>query len=123
MKMFANERDLTTTLDRFDDFVRACARGEISYSKFDRLYDTFYCAYALDGHESDAAEQELLARYEARIALHRDVWEEVLTRVCSDEDAPMPGYLAAGRFGSAEAVARLAQIVKKHFSNGAPERK
>ena len=87
MKVFSNEADLKTRLDRFDELVRACAFGKISFAKFDELYDTFYCAYALDGHESDAAEQELLARYEARIALHRDVCEEVLTRVCSDEDA------------------------------------
>jgi hypothetical protein len=114
MKVFSDEADLKTTLDRFDELARSCALGKISFAKFDELYDSFYCAYALDGHESDAAEQELLARYEARIALHRDVWEEVLTRVCSDEDADQPAYVAAGRFGSAEAVARLKQIVGRH---------
>lgn len=71
--------------------------------------------YVLDGHESDVSEQELLLQYEARIAPHRDVWEEVLTRVCSDENAGKPEYIEAGRFGSEEAIAHLKRIVARHL--------
>ena len=120
--MFANEAELRETLDSFDKQVRACARGEISFTEFDELYDAFYCRYALDGHESDPEEQELLARYDSRIALHRDVWAEVLTRACSDEDAPKPEYIAAGRFGSDEAVARLKRMLEQHSVRSAFER-
>lgn len=60
---------------------------------------------------------ELFARYDARIALHRDVWEEILTRVCSDQDADKPAYIAAGRFGSTEAVVRLNRILKRYSAS------
>jgi hypothetical protein len=66
--------------------------------------------------KSDISEQQLMAKYEARIALHRDVLEEVLTRVSSDEDADTPAYIAAGRFGSDETVARLKEILARHVS-------
>ena len=119
--MFAHEDDLRTTLDRYDELVRACAAGRLSFAWFLELYDTFYCSYALDGHESDSAEQELLGRWGDRIALHRDVWEEVLTRVCSDENAMKPEYIAAGRFGSTGAVARLRTLAERHLSGTVSE--
>ena len=118
MKMFTNEAELSETLDRFDELVHACAQGKISFEKFDELYDAFYRRYALHGHESDPEEQELLARYKNRIALHRDVWELILTRVCSDEDADKVAYIAAGRFGSIEAVARLNRILSRYSVSG-----
>ena len=104
-----------STLDRFDELVQVCTSGEVSFADFNRLYNNFYCVYALDGHESDVREQQLLLQYEARIALHRDVWEEVLTRVCSDENTGKPEYIAAGRLGSEEAVAHLKRIVARHL--------
>ena len=122
LKVFSDQADLESTLDRFDELVHVCGRGEISFAEFNRLYDNFYCAYALDGHESDISEQKLLAEYEARIALHRDVWEEVLTQVSSDEDAYTPAYIAAGRFGSEEAVARLKEILARHVSGTVRDR-
>lgn len=121
MRVFAHEDELRTTLDQHDELVYRCIAGSLSFARFLELYDTFYCFYALDGHESDAAEQELLGRFEGRIALHRDVWEEVLTRVCSDEDAMKPEYIGAGRFGSTDAVPRLRTIVERHSSGTASE--
>ncbi|MBB6244276.1 hypothetical protein [Rhodanobacter sp. MP1X3] len=70
-------------------------------------YDSFYCAYALDGHEYDFAGQALLAKLANRIAPHQAIAEHILSRVCSDADSTLDAYRRAGRFGSAEAVKRL----------------
>jgi hypothetical protein len=57
------------------------ARGELTWAELEATYDNFYVREPLDGHESDAESRVLLQRYEARVALHRDIWEQVLTNV------------------------------------------
>ena len=79
----------------------------MSFADFCAEYDNFYWSFALDGHESDQAGQSVLTKYAARIALHQAVAETVLAKLCSDTDAAKESYRASGRFGSAEAIARL----------------
>jgi hypothetical protein len=38
----------------------------------------------LDGHESDEAELSLFEKHANRIALHREIWDQVLTKVTQD---------------------------------------
>jgi hypothetical protein len=110
MQMFASEKEFLETITRHDELVRRCIRGEISFAEFCDLYHEFYAYYALDGHESDEEERELLARHDARIAPHRIITYEILWGMCSDENAELEDYKLAGRFGSAEALRRLKQV-------------
>ena len=57
MSNFASEIDLLEELSAHDDLVRRCVRGDIEFREFVRLYDDFWWRFALDGHESDSAEQ------------------------------------------------------------------
>ena len=107
MNSYPTEIDLLAALDRSDDLVRECAAGHVSFADFCAQYDNFYWSFALDGHESDQAGQAVLAKYAARIAFHQKVADTILAKSCSDTDAVKESYRAAGRFGSAEAVARL----------------
>lgn len=109
MVIFQSEADLLTTLTRYDELVRRCVRGDLPFEKFCQDYNDFYCYYALDGHESDEEELALLEKYDARIRPHRTI-ALILGQVCSDEDAQREIYKQVGRFGSAEAVARIAQV-------------
>ena len=111
MLMFQSEVDLVAVLDHHDNLVRQCARGELSYSKFSLSYNNFFWRYALDGHESDDEERALLAKYAERIAPHRTIASEILGLVCSAADAERKTYKQAGRFGSAEALARLGRAL------------
>ena len=110
MEIFESEADLLNELSVHDELVRRCASGQLSFDVFCEQYHDFYAFYALDGHESDAEERLLLEKYASRIDPHRIVAEEILGRVCSDADAELESYREAGRFGSAEAVARLKRL-------------
>ena len=102
-----SESELLAALDHHDNLVRRCAAGELPFSEFCVSYDSFYSAYALDGHEYDLGGQALLAKLAARIAPHQAIAENILSRVCADADAAKDSYERAGRFGAAEAVKRL----------------
>jgi hypothetical protein len=113
-RIFGSEEELLSTLDQYDRLVRDCAAGRISFQEFIDRYDTFYMTYALDGHESDPEEKELLVVHKDRIAPHRKIWERIIGGgLCADEDARKESYIQAGRFGSDEGLRRL-----KEISNG-----
>ncbi|HAD03352.1 MAG: hypothetical protein A2091_01570 [Desulfuromonadales bacterium GWD2_61_12] len=111
MKIYESEIELIEFLDSHDEFLRQCASGDLSFWDFNKKYDNFYWAYALDGHESDAEEKEILRKLKNRIEPHRTVQEEILSLVCNDEDAEKEEYKRAGRISSKESVRRIAQVV------------
>lgn len=90
--------------------MRACVSGTISFADFCAEYDNFYWSFGLDGHESDQAGQAVLAKYAARIALHQEVADTILAKLCSESDAAKESYRTAERLGSTEAIARLKLI-------------
>src|ERR1035437_5197370 len=110
MVMFESEAELLEVLLRHDNIVRQCIQGEVSLKQFCEKYNNFYTCYALDGHESDEEERALMMRHENRIYPHRIIASDSLGQVCSDEDAKKVIYKQMGRFGSAEAVARLGRV-------------
>ncbi|MBL8524975.1 MAG: hypothetical protein JNN20_14890 [Betaproteobacteria bacterium] len=99
-----------------DDLVRQCVRGEISFEQFCDKYNSYWSFYALDGHESDDEEREILERYEDRIELHRAIAFDILGPLCSDEDAKREIYVQAGRFGSIVAQQKLITLWETHRS-------
>ena len=115
MIMFKSESELTSILEFYDRLIRDCVSGSISFDQFLKQYDSFYMSHALDGHESDFEEQNLLKSYENRIAPHREIWESVVgAGLCSDTEAVKDEYIKAGRFGRLEATKRIAIIAKKY---------
>jgi hypothetical protein len=109
------EAELLRDLDLHDQLVVRCARGELSWAEFERAYDSFYLRYPLDGHESDTQELLLLEQHAARVALHREVWEHVLTKVTGDEHLGEQATVNAGFIGSAEAVRRIGELARRHL--------
>jgi len=109
------EDALLHELDLHDQLVARCARRELSWAEFDRAYDNLYPRYPLDGHESDAQELLLFQKHAARIALHREVWEQVLTKVTGDEHLGEQATVDAGFIGSAEAVRRIKSLARTHL--------
>jgi hypothetical protein len=115
MVMFESETDMLDTIQRHDSLVRDCVEGRLTFAEFCDSYDDFYTLYALDGHESDEEERRLLEKHDARIELHRIIAYGILGMVCSDSDAQLDSYKQAGRFGSAEALERLADLLSSDF--------
>jgi hypothetical protein len=109
------ENELLRELDAHDALVEKCARGELSWSEFEAGYDSFYPRYPLDGHESDADELALFEKHAVRIALHREIWEQVLTKVTGDEHARQQATIDAGFIGAHEAVRRIQALATKHL--------
>lgn len=107
-----SEHELLRDLNVHDQLVARCARGELSWSEFETTYDSFYPRYPLDGHESDAEELALFEKHAARIALHREVWEQVLTKVTGDEHLDQQATVDAGFIGSKEAVRRIQELAR-----------
>ena len=114
MVIFESEQDVIEKLDFHDQLVKDCATGKLEFWKFCEIYNNFFYYYALDGHESDQMELALLQKYENRILFHEQVAEDILGKVCSDEDAEKSDYIKSGRFGSEVAVKKMLAIVGKH---------
>ena len=114
MVIFESEQDIIEKLDIHDQLVRDCVSGKLEFWKFCEEYNNFFNHYALDGHEADNEELALIKKYEQRILLHEKVAEEVLGKVCPDEDATKPDYIKCGRFGSKVAVKKLSVIAGKN---------
>ncbi len=110
MLMFESEAALLEALALHDDLVRQCTSGRLSFDEFCEKYNDFYAVYALDGHESDIDERQLLEKHEARIEPHRTIAQDILGQLCADENADLETYKLAGRFGSVEALKRLRLI-------------
>lgn len=105
---------MLSTIERHNQIIRACISGEITFQEFLSHYYDFYYYYALDGHESDLEERALIEKHENRILLHRKVCE-MLSGLCSDEDAMKDSYIQANRFGSEEALRRLKEITENYL--------
>ena len=60
MVIFESEADLLKAIAEHNALVRKCLAGELSFSAFQSTYNDFYCVYALDGHESDEEERNVL---------------------------------------------------------------
>jgi len=118
MLMFASEVEIQRSLAEHDDIVRRCAQREVTFEQFCDEYNNYWSFYALDGHESDDEEREILRRYEDRIELHRLIAFEVLGQLCSEADARREIYIQAGRFGSAVAQQKLAALWEAHRQAG-----
>lgn len=108
------ESELVEALDTHDGLVAACARGELDWPRFEAAYHSFYVHHALDGHEADAAERALLAAYADRIALHRQIWNDVICRVTTDDHA----CTHVGFLSTAQAVQRVRELALDQLSRG-----
>ena len=117
MMMFESESQLLVEMDRHDEWVRQCANGKISFDEFCDLYKDFYSCYALDGHESDEEERLMLAKHAARILPHQMIADDILSKVCSADDATKTIYQEAGRFGPQEAVIKLKEIADSYLAS------
>ena len=107
-----NEQELLAALDAHDALVVRCARDEMDYAEFEKVYDNFFQRWALDGHESSLDEKEVLRRHANRIHVHRRVWEEVICHSTSDDLAYNLSAQQSGFIGSAEAQRRLMSIAR-----------
>lgn len=91
--------------------VRQLVSGRISMQDFIGLYDDYYHAAALDGHENSPELGEFIKAEQPLVALHADV-QRIL-----DKSYTGPGvvaYEAAGRIDLQEAQRRIEQTARDH---------
>jgi hypothetical protein len=110
MVIFKSESDFLETIAHYDNLVRLCNEEIIDFEHFLKEYNYFYSYLALDGHESDSEEKILFQKYMHRIEPHRKIYDEILTNLCSDNDAELEIYQKSGRFGRIRALFLLKQI-------------
>ena len=79
--------ELIRILDLYDDYIRDCVSGDLDLRSFLALYDNFYAAYTLDGHESVSDELDLFSELEDRIDPHKCIWETIITKTLTEEEA------------------------------------
>lgn len=97
------DAEIERVLDDADRVVRAFASGEMTWPEFLKTYDPIYVSFPFDGHEPACSKEQLLA-WESRIALHRDLWEQVITRGTSDALMHASAVAAKSFLGSVEAL-------------------
>lgn len=115
MNFIKSEADFIKLLNHYDNLLKSCAQEKISFSQFLSDYDDFYCKYALDGHESDQNELDILLKYTHRIIPHKLIFENVLSGLCDDNNEEKKSYKQEGRFGSKIALEKLKEIVASCF--------
>lgn len=108
--------ELEELLRRYDQLVVDCATGQISFGKFLNRYGCFYLEYALDGHESDAAEQRLLQLYRDRLELHREIVESVIYRLTSEELLAHPEASNEGFIVSRDGLDQVKALAQKYLN-------
>ncbi len=113
MPIFASEAELLEAIKFHDQLLESVAAGELSFDDFCEKCHDFYAFYALDGHESDEDELALIERHHVLIEPRRVVAEDILSLVCSDEDAEREIYKQAGRIGSVEAIRRIRALLTR----------
>lgn len=105
--MFEDENALVTLLEKYKQLLIKVINDEITIDFFFREYGNFYYYYALDGHESDTEEKELLLKYDKDIEVFRVVQEEIFNRICDDELAVLDIYIANQRISAKHAIDEL----------------
>lgn len=118
MNIFSSEQEFLSTIEKHKKIVQDCVSEKISFQEFLDKYDNFYNYYALDGHESDSDEKAMFDKHQDKIQPFFAIWEEILTKICSDEDADKEFYIKANRFGSQEGLRRLKEISKEYSIYG-----
>ena len=104
---------LLKSLVEASTLVMKASNEEISFSNFMKAYDNFYYVYALDGHEANDLEKEILEDFSKEIEFHRKIQEEVLNLIYDESVGAKEQYLAAGRIGNEEASKRLNEVCVK----------
>ena len=105
------DRDwLVDAFEKHDSLLVECVRGALSVRAFLAANDCFYHRGALDGHEGG---QSVLDEFASRIEVYRQVWEQVESRITSEEYASEPRYRAMGFIGEQEALKRLRAIAEE----------
>jgi hypothetical protein len=107
MEIFESENQLTTLIEQKKKLLVEILDDKMPLNTFYKEYGDFYSFYALDGHESDTEEFNLLLKYDRDIELFRIIDEEIFNRICSDEDAIREIYIHNGRISRKRAIEEL----------------
>jgi hypothetical protein len=107
------EPELTALLDVHDSLVKSCVDAKMSFEEFLALYNDFPRRYALDGHEANPEERDILRRSRRRITFHLQV-AEVLSGTYPVADVGNSLYEQVGRFAPAVGLMRLRELTRRH---------
>lgn len=115
MTIFESESHLLAILAEIESALeRAAHAGGDIFRAFYGKAGHLYGSHALDGHESDDEERDLLAKHAQRIA-RIDEALDAARELCSEADAQTQIYQQAGRYGADEAARRLrVALTKQH---------
>jgi hypothetical protein len=114
MNSFPSEKELCDTLRTGARLVKDCAQGLITLDEFLADYGSFYMQHGLDGHESDEVERALLQEHSIEVALHKAVWDEVISKITADEFMNRPEVIQAGFIGHVDALGRIRNIARQY---------
>ena len=109
-----NRSDLIAITNKLTQLVKKCVSGELSFNEFLVKYGNPIGEYALDGHESNLEEKEMLKNNTDLIKLHVEITESILHPLCSSEQAKDPLYVENGRIGPEVAFKLLKEIASRH---------
>ena len=107
MIMFENEEGLKALIEQKKNLLWQVLNDEIQIDTFFMKYDSFYFTYALDGHESDEEEKDLLLKYSTEIEIFRKIELEIFCRICSDEDSQKEIYVQNDRISKSQAIGEI----------------
>ncbi len=112
--MMREKEELRESLRQGTSLVAEVVQGRISIAEFVVRYDNFFYYEALDGHEADAQEHQLLDEYREIISLHEQVQTSVVDLIYLDNDGRREEFLAAGRIDPETAARRLGDLTRQY---------
>ena len=107
-------REIIKTLFKATLLISRAVHKEISITEFSKVYDSFFYYEALDGHEADETQKEVLREFKDAIDLHEQVQTTVVDLLYTGNAEKRQLYLDTGRIDEEQAKRRL-QALSEQF--------
>ncbi len=111
------DRIITALLNATLLIVKILKR-ECTLEEFLNEYGNFYYYEALDGHEADDEQQQVLDEFREIIEFHGKVQMEVVDLVYLDDSEHAKQYINTGRITADQARERLEELNQKYDAEG-----
>lgn len=114
MELFESEDEVRELIKSkillIDDFVH----DRINDEQFWEGFDNFYYYHCLDGHESDEEDRVILKKYEKKLNLFEYIMQEILGKICSDENSILEIYIIDGRISRKAALNEMKEYINQN---------
>ena len=95
------------------ELVKKLINGEMDIDSFITNYNNFYYYNALDGHEADSLDRELIKKYKKYINFHKDIQKNIIDKLYLGK-SNYELYIKAGRILPDQALELINRVARSY---------